>query len=104
MGWPSCFQIGHLFLDFRYPVSAHLFTSGNKGFDSTFEDAAFEEDTTLALEAFNTNISAEPDYLPLVAAAGVFFLEADYIAQLYLDNHWLLFKSRYVLVNFVPQD
>ncbi len=43
-----------------------------------------EKDAVLAFKAFNTDIGAEPDYLPLIAAAGVLLLELDDIAQLYL--------------------
>jgi len=42
----------------------------------------------LAFKAFNPNISAESDYLPLVATAGVLFLEADHITQPYLHDHY----------------
>jgi len=38
-------------------------------------------------EALNRNVSTKPDYLPLIAAAGVFLLETDHITQLYLHNH-----------------
>ncbi len=41
----------------------------------------------LAFKAFDSNISAEPDYLPLIAAAWVLLLEADHITQPYLRNH-----------------
>jgi len=38
-------------------------------------------------KALNPNVSAEPDYLPFIAAAGVFLLETDHITQLYFHNH-----------------
>ena len=41
----------------------------------------------LTFNAFDSYISAEPDYLPLIATTGVLFLEANYITQLYLHNH-----------------
>ncbi len=41
----------------------------------------------LALKALDSYISAEPDYLPLIAAAGVLLLEANHITQLYVHNH-----------------
>ena len=41
-----------------------------------------------AFKALNLNVSAETDYLPLIAAAGVFLLEADHITQLYLHNRF----------------
>ena len=44
----------------------------------------------LALEAFNTNIRPHPDHLPLITATGVLLLEANYITQLYLHNHFPL--------------
>ena len=43
----------------------------------------------LALKALNPYISAEPDYLPLIATTGVLLLEANHITQLYLHNHFL---------------
>ncbi len=47
----------------------------------------------LAFKAFNTYISAEPHYLPLIAAAGVLLLEANHITQLYLHNHSFCLKE-----------
>lgn len=41
----------------------------------------------LTFNAFDSYISAEPDYLPLIATTGVLLLEANHIAQLYLHNH-----------------
>lgn len=41
----------------------------------------------LAFKTLNTDVSTEPDYLPLIAAAGMILLEADYIAQSNLDSH-----------------
>ncbi len=41
----------------------------------------------LAFEAFNPDISADSDYLPLVAATGVLLLEANHITLVYLHNH-----------------
>jgi hypothetical protein len=62
-----------------------------------------KKDAALALEALDTYVGTEPDYLPLIAAAGVFFLEAHDVAQLYLNNHCLRCKCGQVLVNLVPQ-
>lgn len=41
----------------------------------------------LAFETFDSYISAQPDYLPFIAPAGMLFLEADYIAQPYIHDH-----------------
>ena len=41
----------------------------------------------LALEAFDADVCAEPDYLPFGAAAGVLFLEGDDVAELDDHNH-----------------
>ena len=60
---------------------------GNKGLDSALKDTAFNEDSMLAFEAFDSYISAQPDYLPFITTTGVLFLEADYIAQPYLHDH-----------------
>ena len=38
-------------------------------------------------KALNPNVSTEPNYLPLIVAAGVLLLEANHITQLYLHNH-----------------
>ncbi len=47
----------------------------------------------LALEAFNPDIGADSDYLPLVAATGVLLLEAHHVTQPYLHNHYFASKS-----------
>ncbi len=41
----------------------------------------------LALKASNPDIRPQPEYLPLIATAGVLLLEANYITQFYLHNH-----------------
>ncbi len=46
-----------------------------------------------AFEAFNPDIGADSDYLPLVAATGVLLLEANHITQLYLHNHFSCLKE-----------
>ncbi len=57
----------------------------------------------LAVEAFNPDISADSDYLPLVAATGVLFLEANHVTQLYLHNHSFCLKELgQIGVNLVP--
>jgi len=66
---------------------ATLLSSGNEGFNSALKDTSFQEDTVLAFEAFNPNISPQPDYPPLITATGMLFLEANDITQLYLHNH-----------------
>ena len=45
-----------------------------------FEYPAFQHYTVLAPETFQTDIRADPDYLPVVTAAGVLFPEPDGIA------------------------
>ena len=37
-------------------------------------------------KALNLNVNAEPDHLPLIAAAGVLLLETNHITQLYFHN------------------
>jgi len=69
--------------------TAKLLSSGDKGSNSTLKDTTLEKDAVLAFKAFDTDVSAKPDYLPLVAAAGVLLFEPDHVAQLYLQNHCL---------------
>ena len=47
----------------------------------------------LAFQAFDANVRAQPDYLPFVAAAGMFLLEADDIAELNFYNHTFLSQN-----------
>jgi len=70
-----------------------LLSSGDEGFNSALKDTSLKEDTVPTFKAFNPYISTEPDYLPLIAAAGVLLLEANHIAQPYLHNHSFLPKS-----------
>ena len=48
----------------------------------------------LAFKALEANISAESDYLPLIAAAGVLLLKANHVPQLYLHNHSSYYDAR----------
>ena len=57
-----------------------LLSSGNEGFNSALKYTSLKEDTVPTFKAFNPYISAKPDYLPLIAAAGVLLLEANHIA------------------------
>ena len=57
---------------------------GDNGFDSTFKDSSLKKNTVLTLKTFNADISTKPDDLPFIAAAGMLFLEANHIAELYL--------------------
>jgi len=66
-----------------------LLSPGDKGFNSALKDAALKQDTALAFKTLNPYIRAQPDYLPLITATGVFLLQSDYIAQLYLHNHFI---------------
>ena len=60
---------------------------------SALKDAALEENTVSTFEALNPDVSAESGYLPLIVAAGVLLLEANYIAQLYLHDHSFSLKA-----------
>jgi hypothetical protein len=64
------------------PILALFFSMRNEVFEPALEGAALEENAALALEALKTDISPQPDHLPLIAAAGVLLLEADPVAQL----------------------
>jgi len=56
-------------------------TPGDKLLNPAFEYASFQEDASLAFKACNPDVSSEPHYPPLIAAAGVLLLEADYITK-----------------------
>jgi len=64
-----------------------LLSPGNEGFNPAFKDTSVKENAALTFEAFNPYVGTESDHLPFVAPAGVFFLEADHITQLYINNH-----------------
>jgi hypothetical protein len=70
-----------------------LLTSGDKGFNPAFKNAALKEDPVLAFKAFNPDISPQPDHLPLKATAGVLLLEANRITQFYLHDHGFYLKE-----------
>ena len=70
-----------------------LLSSGSEGFNSALKDTSLKEDTVPTFKAFNPNVSTEPDYLPLIAAAGVLLLETNHITQLYLHNHSFYLKA-----------
>jgi hypothetical protein len=70
-----------------------LLTSGDKFFDTALEDCPLQQDPALALEAFNPDVGAHPNHLPLITAAGVLLFEADHIAQPYLQGHYCYLKK-----------
>ena len=52
---------------------------GNNVLNPACQAAPVNHDATLAVETEETDISAEPDDLPFVAAAGMLFLEANHV-------------------------
>jgi len=66
-----------------------LWSTGDKGANTAFEDTACQEDPVLATLAPDADVGSQSDYLPLVTAAGVLLLEADHVPQSYLGDHWL---------------
>jgi hypothetical protein len=60
---------------------------GDNGFDSTLKDAAFKKDAALTLKTSDADVSTEPDYLPFVAATGMFLFQANHITQYYVHNN-----------------
>ena len=72
---------------------ATLLSSGNKSFDLSLEDTALKENAVLTFKALNPDVSAEPDYLPLIAATGVLLLEANDITQLYFHHRLCSLKE-----------
>jgi len=53
---------------------------GDNRLKSALKDTSFKKNTVLTFKTFDAYISAEPDHLPFIAAAGMLFLEANYIA------------------------
>ena len=51
----------------------------DNGLDSALKDAALKKDIVLTFKALNAYMSTEPDYLPLIATAGMLLLEANHI-------------------------
>lgn len=66
---------------------ASRISTGDELPEALLKDASGQQHAVLAPETLDAYIGAEPYHLPIVAAAGVRLLEADYIAQLYLHNH-----------------
>ena len=93
MGRPASLEVSQFSLKLFYSVNIHLLTPGNEGFDPALKDAALKENTALAFEALNPDVSSQPDHFPLIAAAGVLLLEADHITQFYLHNHYSYLKE-----------
>jgi len=60
---------------------------GNKFLEPSVESISLQKHPSLALEAPNANIGANPYYLPLMAAAGMCFAQPDYIANLNIHSH-----------------
>jgi len=51
----------------------------DNGFDSTLKDAALKKDIVLTFKALNAYMGTEPDYLPLIATAGMLLLQANHV-------------------------
>jgi hypothetical protein len=66
------------------PFPSLLRRTGEYLFYPTFEIAAFEEHPVPAGQALNADISTEPVDPPFIAAAGMFFPEAENIADFYI--------------------
>jgi len=56
---------------------------GVNSLDSALKDSALKKNAVLTFKTFNAYISAEPDYLPFIAAAGMLLLEANNITESY---------------------
>jgi hypothetical protein len=74
-----------------------LFPSGNEGFNLALENTPLQHHPALALETLDTDVGTQPGYLPFIAAAGVFLLQADDITQSYLHNHDFSLANRILL-------
>ena len=71
----------------RALCGAPLFPPRNETLDPPLEGASIQQYAAPALEAADADIGAESNYLPFVAAAGVFLFQADDIAQPYFHHH-----------------
>jgi len=58
-----------------------------KVFHLALKNASFQENTPTAFEAFQTDISAKPDHLPVITTAGVNFFQADDITEFCFPLH-----------------
>jgi hypothetical protein len=90
VGWPARQQIGQLFLKFSHAFTrcfaGRRFFPGGDSLYPVLKDTSRQEDAMLALQAFYPDIGTESHHLPLVAAAGVFFLQTDSIADSYVHG------------------
>jgi hypothetical protein len=59
---------------------------GHKFFDPAFKAASGNKNSALAFETFYAYIRPQSHYLPLITAAGVLLLQADYITELDFHN------------------
>jgi hypothetical protein len=67
---------------------------GIDSFDSSFEFFTVEHDAALAPQTPDTYVGTKPDYLPIIATAGVLFLQPDYVTEFYVQDHYfLLFQT-----------
>lgn len=64
-----------------------LIVPGDKSFYPAFQKTALQQNVAPAFLTFNADIGTDPDYPPLIATAGMLFLEANDITQPYLHNH-----------------
>jgi len=79
-------------------------TPVDESLNTAFEDTARQPDATLAPPAADADIGAEPDHLPLVAAAGMLLFETDYVSESNVGDHQRLPQlAGEVLVNLVAQ-
>ena len=56
----------------------------DNSFDSVLKDAMLKKDIVVTFKTSSANISATPDYLPLVTVTGMLLPEANHVTQFYL--------------------
>ena len=61
--------------------------SRDKLLDPALKDIPSQKDTAMAFKAFYADIGPQPHHLPLVAAAGMNFLEPDHVTELNLHDY-----------------
>ena len=63
-----------------------FYTLSDKTLHPAFKNAPFQKSTAVALLAFDPDVSAHSEHLPLIAATGMLLLQPNYVANPYLHD------------------